>query len=213
MATKPKQPRNEKVQTMTEDNQVQADAAVEEAAVVEQPQEPTPSIDDDIWAKGELSVSISDELRRAVGQAAITYGDTARVNVEELAQVIDRLMPPKPLTLEQGVLAQRKLWAVLQNVLRSEGALFNINISLALALIHEYRDTVFADEYVFRFFENVPLNSVQLRAFRLVVVLLKEVADPATRKANVKNVRPEVALQGVFDDEVIARVRQYLQLG
>lgn len=220
MATKPKQPKPVKEITMTEEMQVQDAAATEEVVVEQTPaQEPTeaavqdavPSIDDEIWAKGELCVPIGEQLRKAIGQVAMTYGDVAKANVAELAEVVDRLMLPKPVTQEHGVLAQRKMWAVIQNTLRSQGALFNINLSMVLGLIHEYRESVFADEYVFRFHESLPLSSNELRSFRQVMVLLKEVADPATRKANAKTVRPEVALKGMFDDEVLARLTQYLQ--
>ncbi len=195
------------------------DAVVEvtSEAVVEIPpvQEVTPVVDE-IALKyaelGDIGISISDDLKQLIGKMVSTYGDICKINLTDLADFITVMMPPKQVPIDQGVQQQQKLWIILKNVLSVQGGYYNALLTSVLGLISEYSDTVFNDLYVFRYQDQLHLNGTQRRAFRLVLTLMKEVADPKTRFENAKTVRPNVAMDGVFEEHAITQLKKYLRL-
>lgn len=217
MASKPSRSHITKQVEETVTEVVDTVAEVTPEVVVQTPavQEVAPPVDE-IAMKyaelGDIGIPISDDLKQLIGKMVSTYGDICKINLIDLADFITVMMPPKQVPVDQGVQQQQKLWVILKNVLSVQGGYYNALITSVLGLISEYSNTVFNDLYIFRYQDQLHLNATQRRAFRLVLTLMKEVSDPKTRFENAKTVRPNVAMDGVFEEHAITQLKKYLRL-
>jgi hypothetical protein len=192
--------------------QAVADGTQEEV-VVEEHAAPAQDLQTLTHIAGDIGVELPADIQALIGQMVTTYGEWTKAQLQSIAEYIDTMAPNKPVeSASKGVQAQTALWANIETILRCDQPHYTLLVSSLLGIMHTYKSGVFGDAHVFRFYEYMPGNAAKRDRMRLVITLLKELADPQTRMDIAKQINVELAMSG-FGDGPKARMTNYLQLG
>jgi hypothetical protein len=124
-----------------------------------------------------------------------------------------RLMAPKrPVSVTDGARQQVSMFRTIQNLINNEENNFSELFTALLKFIHHHRDGVFHDTHVFRFYENMVLNSDELKAFTNIMHVLRAMADPSTRALASKSINFQRALQFGLTDRGRSKITDYFKL-
>lgn len=162
---------------------------------------------------GDIGVELPADIQALIGQMVTTYGEWTKAQLQSIAEYVILMAAGKPVeSLAKGVQAQAALWGNLEVILRCDQPHYTLLVSSLLGIMHAYKDGAFSDAHVFRFYEHMPGNAVKRDRMRLVITLLKELANPATRMEVAREINVELAMSG-FGDGPKTRMTNYLQLG
>lgn len=124
-----------------------------------------------------------------------------------------RLMAPKrPVSVTDGARQQVSMFRTIQNLINNEENNFSELFTALLKFINHHRDGVFHDTHVFRFYENMVLNSDELKAFTNIMHVLRAMADPSTRALASKSINFQRALQFGLTDRGRSKITDYFKL-
>ena len=114
-----------------------------------------------------------------------TMGKIVLQSIEDYAI---KMHPLKPIDVENGCRQQIGLFRALTQLLNNVNNDFPIVYGAVLARVHELRETVFHELYVFRFFDNMQLSEKERKQFQRLLNLIKVTADPKSRQVTLKQV-------------------------
>lgn len=118
---------------------------------------------------------------------AKTASVDAHAIINTILNYVREMTPGKSQTPEAMQRQQVNLHSALMGTVnRLEGQEFKQVYGGILRLVHEHRDGVFHDRYVYRQLQNAPLNSTQRAFFERTMNMIKLTADPQGRKAGLK---------------------------
>lgn len=92
----------------------------------------------------------------------------------------------KPVDGPTGGQWQKKLFAIIDQILKLEGTVFFKAWSNLLAKVNENRKGVFSEAHAFRFTNQMKLDAAELRRFQLLIHLIIHTADPKGRQQMLK---------------------------
>lgn len=109
-----------------------------------------------------------------------------------------------PLKSAQGALEQKKLFSLLDMILRMNGVSFMKAWSIFLQKVHAERAGVFSEAYAYRFYEHTGVEPKALRTYRNLVHLAMHTAEPKSRQrmlrfVDIKTVTADLRIPGAAD--------------
>jgi len=133
-------------------------------------------------------------------------GATQQMIENNLNEYIEKMKPGRAHTGNEGPTTQLKLYRTIQTVLRQQGSEFTRSFNELLKTVHEHRDGVFHERYLFRYFDAIALTGSERRNFERMLNLLLTTCNPATRSKTVKQVDLDATMEGFKNSEMHQRV-------
>lgn len=112
-----------------------------------------------------------------------------------LANYAYEMQPNRPVSTERGSKLQVALYKTVVNLINREETGFDSLFRGLLKFIQVHREGIFHELHLFRFMESVALTSDERRAFQNLMHLLREIANPVSRKQMLKQIDIERALR------------------
>ncbi len=129
-----------------------------------------------------------------------TGTEAQKAVIATIERYMENMSVIRPTTPTEGAMYQGQLAWLLNNVTHRYGADFKPAWSLILEYFNEYKDGVFGERHVYRFFEQSNMGAQQIEAFQRLVNLIILTANPKTRKESLKQVDIERTLAVGFDE-------------
>lgn len=168
-----KQSEVEEVQTSSEE-QVQESTEVESTPVVQVKETPKP----------EVKTS-AKEQSKPQPKESFTPVFKVEIDLISYSEVMD---PKNSISSEEGAKWQYNLFSVIRRTFNvSTQEEFNKEWTTILNFFNKHKDGIFNERYMFRFLENWPGSPSEYIAFRDMVFLLIQTADPKVRKSYLRD--------------------------
>lgn len=223
MAKKRNFPNQPKVNTMTQETQVEQiqvlteeqpvetvqDVSVEETTGVQETTEQAPVGTVEIVAEPVVQSKYSDTLTRLIDMCKST-GNASLVNyVNEMLEYVEKMAPGRTMNQEMGAANQAAFYTTLINLIDHTGKDFRVAFATLLAIFNEYKRGAFSGAYALRFMEDVPLNKNKRDNFIKLVNLFNMTADSKTRKDVLKHIDLKRELVGMSEESKMRIVAFY----
>lgn len=137
-----------------------------------------------------------------------TYAQLIVQNLEQYAEI---MAPNVAHPNGEGVAAQRSLWRTIEASLRQTGSDFTAAFGLVLDFVQAHKKDLFNEYNAMRYFDKLPLATVERKNFERLLYLILQVSDRATRQQNLKQVDLTIVLKG-FPNDVQQRLTQFFQI-
>ena len=121
---------------------------------------------------------------------------------------IDAMKPGKPQEPKKGASSQQTLWRGILTVLGNEED-FVKSFPLMISYVREHQDGVFADQYVFRFAEEMTIGKDQITAYHTVMTILKIAAGLKNKTDMKKHVDLNRGITPIFKDTTRQQIINY----
>lgn len=123
------------------------------------------------------------------------FGAIGRRVLDILRTYIVEMAPRRPVTDAKIVEQQRLLFEAMTKTINDSGDDFEKLLKTVFAIFEEHKNGVFHETRVFRGTENLPMSLEDRNAFLRLLNLFKLVANPQSRKLNLKQVDLHASLQ------------------
>jgi hypothetical protein len=123
------------------------------------------------------------------------FGAIGRRVLDILRTYIEQMAPRRPVTDAKIVEQQRLLFEAMTKAINDSGDDFEKLLKTVFAIFEEHKNGVFHETRVFRGTENLPMSYEDRTAFLRLLNLFKLVANPQSRKLNLKQVDLHASLQ------------------
>lgn len=130
---------------------------------------------------------------------------------ESLDKYINIMQPGQSHSGNEGAVAQVKLYRAIRAVLRTEGREFIEAYGLMLQIVHEHREDVFHERYLFRYFGEMRLTAPEQRNFERILNLIITTANPKVRSKSVHEVDLDLTMEGFRDPAMHQRVTEFYE--
>lgn len=107
---------------------------------------------------------------------------------ENLETYVTTMKPATPVDSAKGGEMQRLLHRTIRQCTKLTGSSFALCWTHFLKVVHENRQGCFAERYVYRYMDSVPLSQVELRSFQRMLHLALATCNPATRMLAVRQI-------------------------
>lgn len=134
---------------------------------------------------------------------------TAKIVFDHLDNYIETMKPGIAHHGNEGASQQVRLFRTIQTILRQKGSDFNAMFGQLLSLIHEHRQDVFNERYLFRYFDQLSLTSRERRNFERLLSLFIDTCDPKLRNKVSERVDISAVMEGYGDNEAQQRVMSF----
>lgn len=137
--------------------------------------------------------------------------DFALLN-EQFDRYCQIMAKSRPVSEDEGVLAQQALWRIIENVLQKEGESFTVLFSQLLALFARERRGVLDVPLRFRFFGALKLGREDARNFEGILAAFMSLCNPQDRALRIKQVDLPRVFKHYSNKAAEARVIDYFGL-
>lgn len=167
------------------------------APVAEKPVEPPAAVEEAKPAERVLIIGAGNAVPPIPhDDFALTAGasTSARLVVDELNDYITKMNVKKIIDPVSGAAIQTGLYRALLGAVNTAEADFKEVMTLTLAMVHKYSDTVFHAANVNRFSPHTSLPAPTAQSFRQLINLFTALADPESRALAAKQINFEATL-------------------
>jgi hypothetical protein len=144
---------------------------------------PAPAVPKDVPAPAPAAPAAGSV---ATLQATDADAHTLELFRQRMDEYIKAMGKGKPMDAKTGAPWQRKLFAIIDQILKLEGTVFYRAWSDLLAKVAANRDGAFHESYVQRFFPETKLEKAKLRVYQNLIHLIIHTADPKGRQQMLK---------------------------
>jgi hypothetical protein len=121
-----------------------------------------------------VDTATSGSFKSLIDTLELTGTDNQKAVIHGLKDYVSKMMPGIPVSSKQGLKNQKALWTLIMTVINNYDEDFRQNFNLILAFVNEYRTTVFHENYIYRFTEELPVNeNFNVMILRLIHILLE----------------------------------------
>jgi len=142
-----------------------------------------PPVSATVPATAATATAPAPQATMQVTNADDTILEMFRQRVSEYSEAMGR---GKPMNATAGAQWQRKLFLIVDQILKLQGTLFNKAWSDLLAKALVERESAFHEHYAFRFFDKTNVDKTQLRVYQSLIHLIIHTADPKSRQQMLK---------------------------
>lgn len=182
-------------------------AAATDAPVVEEAPVTDAEVDTDVVVN-DTEETTSVDLDKAeevvsVGIFDITPDDSFIIKLlkENLKRYVEVMGPTNVSPETVKVRMQLTLKNVIEQAIKVRGSEFATTLQYLLSVFHEYRNTVFSDRYLYRFFDSMGMDGDTRVNYEHMLSLFTCVADPRARVSYGQQVDIGRLLRGYSHDE------------
>lgn len=112
----------------------------------------------------------------------------AKNHLNSLGDYMEAMKPRRPVQTVDGGRHQVGLYRTILGIINGTEEDFNVVFGTLLRLFAEHDKGVFAETHVFRYFESMPLNDADRKAFQRLLNMLKVLAPVKGREIAIKQV-------------------------
>jgi hypothetical protein len=121
-----------------------------------------------------VDTTTSNSFKSLIDALELTGTDNQKAVIHGLKEYVSMMMPGIPVSAKKGLTNQKALWSLIMTVINNYEEDFRQNFNLILAFVNEYRTTVFHENYIYRFTEELPMNeNFNIMILRLIHILLE----------------------------------------
>jgi hypothetical protein len=159
-----------------------------------------------------LDTSTSDSFKSLIETLEVSGTDNQKVVIHGLKDYVSNMMPGIPMSAKQGLKNQKALWSLIMNVINNYDEDFRQNFNLILAFVHEYRNTVFHENYIYRFTEELSMDdNYNVMILRLIHILL-ETHDVQNRREKFNSISIDRSLAVGLSDAARSKLLNFYSL-
>jgi hypothetical protein len=145
-------------------------------------------------------VILSAEMDKLITRIADSKNQVAINAIDAVKKYMFDMAPGKTMDTTTGVAHQINLFRAIRSIIDFSGDEFQLTFVALLRLFDEHKDGVFHERCIFRFMENITLNTDDQRAFERIINLIKIAAPVQGRAEALKQVNMQKTLQYTFTD-------------
>lgn len=186
--------------------------AVETVPVVEEAKPAAPVAVEPVKAKAKVQVvekpaPAATNLSDLVAQIKKSGTIAQKSLVASIETYMANMAPGKPVSNEDGDKYQYQFWKTIQNLVHNAPVdEFKSLWNLLLMFVHQHKQGVFHDRYIFRFSEYWIHSVEELNGFQRILNLINLTCDPATRAVGLRQVNLDATLADGFTEEARQRI-------
>lgn len=145
-------------------------------------------------------VVLSTEMEKLITRIKDTNNNIAINAIDAVVKYMVDMAPGKTMDTSTGVAHQISLFRAIRSIIDFSGNEFQLTFVALLRLFDEHKNGVFHERCIFRFMENITLNTDDRRAFERIINLIKIAAPVQGRAEALKQVNMQKTLQYTFTD-------------
>jgi hypothetical protein len=133
--------------------------------------------------------------------------------VASIEAYMTNMAPGKPVSNDDGAKFQYQLWKTIHNLAHNAPLPeFRSLWNLLLAYVHNHKQGVFADRYLFRFSEYWIQSIEELNGFQRILNLINLTCDPGTRVLGLRQVNLDATLSEAFTEDARQRILSFYRV-
>ena len=173
--------------------------AVQAEGTQEAAKEPTPAPEVKTAAPAVVAQSSAPVVKaESVAPAPVAADGMSAVSrrvMSILNTYAEQMAPRRPITDAKIVEQQRLLYEALTKTINDSGEDFEKLMKMVFAFFEQHRAGVFHETRVFRGMDSIPLSASDRAALQRLINMFKLLANPQSRKLNLKQVDLHATLQ------------------